>query len=80
MWTLGIGNNPRSAWFILVTISCIDSITQSDILFACYRKPRRSIPKAREIIADNSFPSESGDVNIKHEAKEEWDKSNSHHP
>ena len=28
MWTLGYGNNPRSALFILLTISCIDSVIQ----------------------------------------------------
>jgi hypothetical protein len=37
--TLQIGNNPRSPSFISLTISCIDSVTQSDFVSAVYRQP-----------------------------------------
>ena len=80
MWILGIGTNVRSTWFILVTISCIDSITQSDILSACCRKLPQNTPRAREMPADDSLPSVSGNVNIKQETKEEQGGQNLHRP
>ena len=54
-----MGDNSRSALFILLTISCMDSITQSDIVSALYRQLIWNIPSAPDILAANSFPSTS---------------------
>jgi hypothetical protein len=37
--TSQIGKHPRSVLFILLTMSCIDTVTQSDIVSALYRQP-----------------------------------------
>ena len=50
-------NNSRSALFILLTMSCIDSITQSDIVTSWRRQPTWNIPRAPEMLSTNSFPS-----------------------
>ena len=73
------GNSLRCS-FNSLTISCMVSTTQSDIVSAGCHQPIKAIPRAREIPVADRFPSASGDMDIQQKTKEEWDKSNSHHP
>src|ERR1700679_2199386 len=73
-------NNLRCSFFNSLTISCIDSTTQSDIVSADCHQPIKAIPRAHEIPVADSFPSASRNMNIQQETKEEPYRSNSHHP
>ena len=72
-------NSLRCSFFNSLTISCIDSTTQSDIV-SDLRQPNKAIPRAREMPVADSFPSASGDMIIQQGANEERNKSNSHRP
>ena len=77
---IGHGINLRSALFNLLNISCILSIIRSVILSPLLPPVIMNIPRAREILAPDSFPSASRHMNIQQEAREVRDRGHSHHP
>ena len=61
---IGHRNDLRCSFFNSLTISCIDSTTQSDAVSVDCHQAIKAIPRARKIPVAGSFPSASGDMNV----------------